>query len=68
MTEKAEKYRAISEVAALLRESTIKERTPVEYDPEEHGFSIGFEYVNTIFTPEQHESVKRAFLKLCGEI
>lgn len=62
MTEKAEKYRAISKLAELLREST-KKRLVLDdnMDPE-------VEYFNVIFTEEEHEDVKRAFLRLCGEV
>lgn len=62
MTEKAEKYRAISQLAELLREST-KKRLVLDdnMDPE-------VEYFNVIFTEEEHDDVKRSFLKLCGEV
>lgn len=62
MTEKAEKYRAISKLAELLREST-KKRLVLDDNMEPE-----VEYFNVIFTEDEHKHLKRALLKLCGEI
>lgn len=62
MTEKAERYRAMSKLAELLRDTTKKRLSIDEnMDPK-------VEYFNIIFTEEEHKHLKRALLKLCGEI
>lgn len=55
------KYNAVTEIAALLREST----KPV-YRNTNEGFQVVHE--NVIFSPEEHETVKRAFLRLVSEL
>lgn len=67
MTEKTERYRAISEVAALLRESTQKRLVDRHTGDEEFPVAA-VEYYNVVFDKQEHESVKRAFLRLCSEI
>ena len=80
--EETEKLRAISEIAALLREATEKTlviRDPVhnnammqklslitgETYPEETGARTeDIVYSNRLFSPDEHETVKRKFLKL----
>lgn len=64
MTEKAERYRAIAQIAELLRETTVKK--PV-YDFTKKEI-VDFEYTNVVFDEQEHRDVKRAFLRLCGEI
>ncbi len=72
-----EKYKAIAQIAQLLRETTVKKMVVpsyVEGGLKENGISGYYPeelipvYENSVFTPEQHEDVKRAFLKLIGEL
>lgn len=58
--EETEKLRAISEIAALLRETTTKEINFTEDD----GNITHTVYKNMVFNEEEHETVKRKFLKL----
>lgn len=67
MTEKTERYRAISEVAALLRESTQK-RLVDSYTGDEESPVAAVEYYNVVFDKQEHEDVKRALLKMCNEV
>lgn len=67
MTEQAEKYRAISEMAALLRETTQK-RAVTSYKEDDEFPDVHVQYYNTVFNDQEHADVKRAFLRLCGEI
>lgn len=65
MSEQTEKYKAVAEVAALLRESTGKrfklnnQGEPITAEPE---------YFNAIFNDEELASLKRRFLKIISEI
>lgn len=67
MTEKAEKYRAISEMASLLRETTQKRLANC---CTQNGVTPPYtvEYYNVVFDSQEHADVKRAFLKLCDEV
>ncbi len=56
------KYNAVSSIADLLRESTKKD---VMLD---NDFTPETVYSNSIFSNEEHETVKRAFLRLCEEL
>lgn len=66
MTEKTERYRALSEIASMLRETTQKRQMFVQ--DENGSLSYETEYYNSVFSEEQHEDVKRAFLKMCNEV
>lgn len=54
-------------MAELLRETTKKR---IVYNPilDSTEVNMGIEYFNSIFNNEEHETVKRAFLKLCSEL
>lgn len=67
MTEKELRYKAISEMAELLRETTQKR---IVYNPvfDSTEVDMEIEYFNSVFNKEEHETVKRAFLKLCQEL
>lgn len=54
-------------MAELLRESTKKR---IVYNPilDSTEVNMEIEYFNSIFNKEEHETVKRAFLKLCSEL
>lgn len=67
MTEKQSRYEAVSQMAELLRETTKKR---IVYNPilDSTEVNMGIEYFNSIFNKEEHETVKRAFLKLCSEL
>lgn len=66
MTEKTERYRALSEIASMLRETTKKRQV---FSQAEDGSLIHeTEYYNSVFSEEEHEDVKRAFLKMCNEV
>lgn len=66
MTEKTERYRALSEIASMLRETTQKRQ--IFAHNEDGSLSYETEYYNSVFSEEEHEDVKRAFLKMCNEI
>lgn len=67
MTEKAERYRAISEMAALLRETTQKRI--ITSRMQDSGLPVdAVEHYNVVFDNKEHEDVKRAFLRICGEV
>lgn len=60
---------AIAEVSALLRETSIKHLSKFYVD--EAGFSPQYPsviYGNSLFDKEEHNSVKRMFLRLCSEV
>lgn len=67
MTEKQSRYEAVSQIAELLRETTKKR---IVYNPilDSTEVNMEIEYFNSIFNKEEHETVKRAFLKLCSEL
>lgn len=56
------KYNAVAEIAGLLRESTKKD---IMLD---NDFMPNTVYSNSIFSKEEHETVKRAFLRLVSEL
>ena len=60
------KYNAVAEIAALLRESTQKRLTIVQ--SESGDLTPTTEYYNTVFSESEHETVKRALLRLVSEI
>lgn len=60
--EETEKLRTISEIAALLRESTKKD---IMLDDD---FNPDTVYSNSIFTKDEHELVKRKFLHLLNSL
>lgn len=62
--EETEKLRAISEIAALLRETTTKEINFTEDD----GNITHTVYKNIVFNEEEHETVKRKFLHLLNSL
>lgn len=62
MNEKTERYRAISQVAELLRETTAKR--PVFNE----GSIPQFEYYNTVFDEQEHNDLKRALLRMCSDV
>jgi len=66
--EQTEKYRAVAELSALLRETT-KSRLSFETgkEPDEISATVS-DYYNIIFIPSEHETVKRAFLRLLSEL
>ena len=84
MTEKQSRYEAVSQMAELLRVTTQKRLILVDPNFENdlkaslYGRSIPdeellpkefqVEHYNVLFTEEEHETVKRAFLKLCSEL
>lgn len=62
------KYNAIAEMAGLLRETTVKTlsyQTGVGVD---EITPSSYVYGNSVFSKEEHETVKRAFLRLVSEI
>lgn len=61
--EKTARYMAISEMAALLRDSLTK--TCIL---EGEGLVPKTEYGNAIFGDEQLNTVKRTFMKMCSEV
>ena len=67
MDKETARYNAVAEMAGLLRESTQKRfsyMTGVDDQPT----PTVWEYHNVIFSPEEHETVKRAFLRLISEL
>lgn len=56
------KYNAVSSIADLLRETTQR-----YLEMQENG-DILPAHANMIFTKQEHETVKRAFLRLVSEI
>lgn len=60
------KYNAVAEIAGLLRESTQKRLTILQ--SESGDFTTETEYYNTVFSESEHETVKRAFLRLVSEL
>lgn len=67
MTEKQSRYEAVSQMAELLRETT-KKRTVYNPAFDSTEVDMEIEYFNSVFNKQEHETVKRAFLKLCQEL